>query len=422
MADAEHAFALTLAHLKQIRDDLCGKILAGLANAHAEIKALPAYLPRASAVRTGDAVALDVGGTAMRAGWLRMRADSARMLAPLLHASVPRRGPARAFFARQARLVVQACPQSRIALGYCFSYPARITPSLEGVSTQLTKGIRIDGLVGRSVGSELAEALRKRGRHAEPVRVLNDTVATLLAATFVAPAYSYYIGLVVGTGTNMAGFFPVKRIAKLTAAQRRGWRDEDEMAVNLETGNFTPPHLSHYDAMLDASAPGELPGAQRFEKAIAGAYLPGLFRCAVGDGALRAAGIDPKALDARSIAELRPRPDALGRTATAVLDRSADLVAAGLAGLIQAYEPAPRNVAILAEGSVFWGILGYRNRVRRRLMRLRPGDAITFLRYPRRRGFPPPTLLGAASAALGPADTIAASCAALAWDPPRALG
>jgi hexokinase len=51
-----------------------------------------------------------------------------------------------------------------------------------------------------------------------------------------------------------------------------------------------------------------------------------------------------------------------GEVAEALLDRAADLVAAGLAGMIQASGRGGR-VGIVAEGSLFWGDPGFRPRV-----------------------------------------------------------
>ena len=43
------------------------------------------------------------------------------------------------------------------------------------------------------------------------------------------------------------------------------------MAINLESGNFSPPHLTTADDALDRAS--DNPGAQRFEKAVPGAWL-----------------------------------------------------------------------------------------------------------------------------------------------------
>jgi hexokinase len=68
--EAERAFVLSLTQLRQISDELCEKIIEGLAKPRRQIKALPAYLARASKVGAGDVVVLDVGDTAMRVAWL----------------------------------------------------------------------------------------------------------------------------------------------------------------------------------------------------------------------------------------------------------------------------------------------------------------------------------------------------------------
>jgi len=53
-----------------------------------------------------------------------------------------------------------------------------------------------------------------------------------------------------------------------------------------------------------------------------------------------------------------------------LLNRSADLVAAALAGCIQAYEPDRQQVGILAEGTLFWHTPGYYDRVQQTLAAL----------------------------------------------------
>lgn len=228
--------------------------------------------------------------------------------------------------------------------------------------------------MGTSVRQQLRAALGKKGKQVVRLPVLNDTVASLLAGAWLAPACTHYIGLIVGTGTNMAGFFPAQRIPKLTPEERSGWQAHDEMAVNLESGNFTPPHLTLFDDLLDRARSEDSPGEQRFEKAVSGTYLPRLFGHVVGrDTCMQLPnGFDPEAPDAHPglIADLRDAPGRAGEAATALLDRSADMVAAAIAGFIQAYGPIPKQVGILAEGTMFWQTPGYRQRVVKTLARL----------------------------------------------------
>jgi hexokinase len=90
-------------------------------------------------------------------------------------------------------------------------------------------------------------------------------------------------------------------------------------------------------------------------------------------------GFNPKTPDAHAglVANLRDHPGFIGEAATVLLNRSADLVAAAIAGLIQAYGPDPKQVGILAEGTLFWQTSGYCDRVQRTLSRLVSSDTTT---------------------------------------------
>ncbi|MGH8559280.1 MAG: hexokinase family protein [Methylococcales bacterium] len=372
---------LTLEQLFDIRNTLYQKILDGLACHGQEIKVLPAYLRRPFNTLPDDAVVLDVGGTNIRAARLRCQGSNSELLTSpvsdretMQQAKTPGQVNAHQFFAKQAALIAQVCSEPMIKLGYCFSYPTEIKPDGDALLLKWTKGVSIDNVVGRSVREQLQAALREKDKQVVKLPVLNDTVASLLAGAWLAPECTHYIGLIVGTGTNMAGFFPVQRITKLAPKEHSGWHDDDEMAVNLESGNFTPPHLTAYDDMLDSAKPDDYPGEQRFEKAVSGAYLPRLFGYVVGRKTCLQLqnSFDPEDPDAHPglIANLRDYPGLVGEAATAVLNRSADLVAAAIAGFIQAYEPAQKQVGILAEGTMFWQTPGYCQRVKKTLAHL----------------------------------------------------
>jgi hexokinase len=105
------------------------------------------------------------------------------------------------------------------------------------------------------------------------------------------------------------------------------------------------------------------------------------------------------------VVELRNDPH-LGAIAQALINRSADLVAAALGGLIGAYTPQDggKDVGILAEGSLFWKTPGYSDRVIATLARLlAPGESANIIPIPtdavsgQRLD---PNWIGAASAAL----------------------
>ena len=401
---------LTRKQLLRIRNALCKKILGGLAAHGQEIKALPAYLRRPFNTLPGDAVVLDVGGTNIRAARLRYQGSNAELLTAvsdretMQQAKTPGQVNAHQFFAKQAALIAQVCSEPMIKLGYCFSYPTEIKADGDALLLKWTKGVNIDNVEGTSLREQLQSALREKDKQVVKLPVLNDTVASLLAGAWLAPECTHYIGLIVGTGTNMAGFFPVQRITKLAPQEYSGWHDDDEMAVNLESGNFTPPHLTAYDDMLDSAKPDDHPGEQRFEKAVSGAYLPRLFGYVVGRETClnlpNSFDFDPEGPDSHPglIADLRDNPGLIGEAATAVLNRSADLVAAAIAGLILAYEPAQKQVGILAEGTMFWETDGYRERVEKTLACLVKSGTTTKI-LPRPKDVDA-NFLGAACAAL----------------------
>jgi hexokinase len=374
-------FRLTRARLADVRDTLAERIREGLGRWDTEIKALPAYVRRPSRALSGDALVLDAGGTNLRAARVRLGPLGAEMRSGPACDAVFMPGTreveartASEFFARQAELIARVSSGDPLPLGYCFSYPARITRDGDAVLLAWTKGIRISGLVGNPVGRGLQRALAARGIPVRGVRVLNDTVAALQACARLASADGLRaIGLIAGTGTNMAGFFPLRDLRKLSPDERSGRDGDEEMAVNLESGNFSPPHLTPADEELD-QVRSDNPGEQRFEKAVSGAYLPRLLGITAGRRACRDAGFDPEDPEAHAgmVAGLRAHAGPAGEAAGALLDRSADLAAAALAGLILAQGPANRGTAILAEGSLFWKTPGYARRVMDTLKTLVP--------------------------------------------------
>ena len=395
---------LSEAQLAGVRDALRDRIRDGLAHRDREIRALPAYLRRASPSARGRAVALDVGGTDMRAGEIEIGQGSARLIGHTVENALMERAARDGigrdeFFDAQAAMIASVATDDPIAVGYCFSYPATITPEVEAILLEWTKGIRVADTVGQPVGKLLAAALAKRGKRVRAIPVMNDTVASLIAGSALAPDLPRTIGVIVGTGTNMAGFFPVRDIAKLGAEERAGWRDDEPMAVNLESGAFNPPGvLAEWDAALDRSLRPDERNKHQFEKAVSGAYLARLLWHAAGPESCRKAGFDLAAHlnDAAELVRRRDDP-LLGEAARLILDRSADLVAAALAGLISVYGSGG-EIGILVEGSLFHKTPGYPERVAQRLAALTPGAATRFIDA---QSHPvAPNFLGAAATAL----------------------
>lgn len=366
------AFRLDDPALQDVRRALEARIREGLAAENQEIKALPAWIAPPEPDVHGKAIVVDTGGTNMRATLIDLGSDRTHTIGEAPSNVVPRGDDrvvlAEEFFRLQAELVRDLAPPHDLPVGYCFSYPATAHDDGDATLIRWTKNIRIRDVEGRRVGAPLRKALEALGLHPGPVRVLNDTVSTMLAGAWLHhdPRFPETIGLIAGTGTNMATFLARDAITKLDevstpqASRRR-------MAVNLESGNFHPPHLTRWDDALDAQSID--PGRQRFEKAVSGYWLPFLFQAALpdskaidperGTGPLAALARDARASEERELAAL-------------LLQRSADLIAAAICGLCDVL-PAGNGVTVIAEGSLFWKSEGYADRVRTTVTRLLDG-------------------------------------------------
>jgi hexokinase len=352
---------MSLQQLNDIRQALSQRISEGLSAPGQQVACLPAYLPEPSSKVEGRALVVDAGGTNLRVAAVEMRDGIVRLLAGPLQGVLPdgRERPIGRgeFFGVHAELARQLGVPLDLPLGYCFSYPAEVVASGDARLVRWTKGIQVSGVEGELVGARLREALGAPGA----VKVLNDTVAALLGGALLCPErYDGYIGLIVGTGTNMATFLPGSELRKLDGS----WNGR--MAVNLESGNFHPPHLSVIDDQLDAAS--DNPGRQRYEKAVSGYYLPQLFAMLCPDLQI------PAFSSSQLVVEwaVRGGDERASQVARWLLRRSADLVAAGLAAVGDRLGVA--RTAIQAEGGLFWKATGYHDRVVETLGKLLAGS------------------------------------------------
>ncbi len=383
------ALRLDPRQLADVAQTLEARIREGLAADGREVKALPAHLGPPRTALAGEALVVDAGGTNVRAAWVRL-GERDEVLAGPATATLPVRGDdapgldADGFWLLQAELAAKLRAPAGLPLGYCFSYPSTVHGDRDATLLAWTKGVDIPGVVGERVGASLAGALARLGLEPARTVVLNDTVAALLGGPGQDPERT--IGLIAGTGTNMAAYFRPEVAPKLGAF------GPGPMAVNLESGNFHPPHLTPIDDEFDATHD---PGRQRFEKAVSGYALPYLLAQLLPDGP----GFDP-AQGSEPVVRLRTSGSGPKQAAAAaLLDRSADLIAAGLVGVARVLG-GKEPVTVLAEGGLFWKAPGYADRVEATMAALAPGGPrFTLARRPE------VNLFGSAAAALGAQDS-----------------
>ncbi len=370
---------LTDAELKEVRDVLVARGRDGMAREGAEIAMIPAWLAPPARGLAGEAVAIDAGGTHLRAARVLLQPGRApEVVSAVAQAPLPgaagREPASRAeFFAAHAEVVAACGAERTTPIGYCFSYPIQSRPDGDAVLLKWTKEVRVADVVGVPVGQALREGLAAEGLEVGPVVVLNDTIATLLGGSLAPGAdAARAVGLIVGTGTNLGAFLRGPHLSKLGDAGS-AW---PRMAVNFESGAYDVPGLGLVDAVVDEASLN--PGAQRFEKAVSGAYLGRLYTAAAPELDV---SLDAPVDSARVSALAAHRGSSAGvRLARALIERSADLVAAALAAS-HALVDAGGPLYVCAEGTLFWQGPGYAQRVAATLDRLLAG------RGPGARGF-----------------------------------
>ena len=350
----KNIFKLDNEQLKAIVCSFRDKTEEGLKTENAEIQCIPTFIAPKTTHIKGKSLVLDLGGTNYRVAIVDF--DKAT---PTVH---PNNGwkkdmsimksvgyTREELFKELADMIIGIKREEEMPIGYCFSYPAESVPGGDAKLLRWTKGVDIKEMVGEFIGKPLLDYLNERNKiKFTGIKVVNDTIASLFAG-LTDNSYDAYIGLIVGTGTNMATFIPADKIEKLD----QSCNAHGLIPVNLESGNFHPPFLTAVDDTVDAISGN--PGKQRFEKAVSGMYLGDILKAAFPLEEFE------EKCDARKLTAIMNYPDIhkdiYVQVAHWIYNRSAQLVAASLAGLIallKSYNRDIHRVCLIAEGSLFW--------------------------------------------------------------------
>jgi Hexokinase len=350
-------FSLSEKQLKEIAESLASRIQTGLAVDGTEILSIPTYLNPKTQLPNEKVLVLDLGGTNCRVAIIEFK-DNQASIHPkggwkkdLTDAMKSADATEEGLYKEIADLVSNLNLEGVHSIGYCFSYPAESMLNGDATLLRWTKGVNIPEMIGKPIGKSLIDYLNANVKNAsfKSIKVINDTIASLFAGLTDTEAQAH-IGLIVGTGTNMATFFPADEILKLTPE----YKEKGLVPVNLESGNFNPPHLTVVDNKIDKYS--DTKGAQRFEKAISGMYLGRILEHTFYTDELE------DNFDAEKLTRIMSYPDMYKRRyvqmAHWIYERSAKLVAASLAGLVielvrTATKPITK-IRLTAEGSLFW--------------------------------------------------------------------
>ncbi|MCX8009160.1 MAG: hypothetical protein N3A54_05695 [Patescibacteria group bacterium] len=226
-------------------------------------------------------------------------------------------------------------------VGINFAYP--LAPVfregyLDGILQSGTKEHAFHGLMGEPVGETIEKAVYERLHQEIRVGIANDTICLLLSGLTQYEWHQIAAGI-VGTGMNFALFL------------------DDHTLVNLESANFDKFDLSPEVRIIDERSLN--PGTALCEKEVAGAYLYQIFN----EGKKRRGLNCPSLSSTDQIDELAKEKSDDPRVqdyANEVLQRSAHLVAAQIAGIVNFLK---RDTAFIMEGSLFWKGYRYKERV-----------------------------------------------------------
>lgn len=397
-------FTISTQQLENLIELFLYDMREGLAQRHSSLAMLPSYLSKPSGQENGIFLALDFGGTNVRALKINLQGNGKyqvleRQDAPLVSADDSYNYIASTATAEQlfdflaAKLAALATENNQYVLGHAFSFPCRMANIEHAELLYWTKELATSGVVGKNIVELLNEAFVRQGiRNIKAAAILNDSISALLAAAYKDTRTD--IGSICGTGHNTCYLEPSYTQTDYAKP----------MYMNMESGNFDKVPQNRYDEILDKNS--DRPGAGRLEKMCSGRYIGELFRLACYD--LIDTGVLPQstisltsaAITGKDMASLladsshnlqvintwlpqlgwtQSRQEErmyLQKLATLIVHRSARLVAATYAATLRHIDPDfSRQHVIAIDGSLYEKMPDYAGKITETLYELLGKDA-----------------------------------------------
>ena len=253
---------------EKVLDFFSSEMKKGLDGEESSLAMIATYTEAGNDIPDGESViVMDAGGTNFRTCLVTFN-DGVAEISDFQKVGMPgakKEVSKKEFFSILADNIQRFMGKSK-KIGFCFSYAAEITPDHDGIPLMFSKEIKAPEVIGKRLGKELLAELAGRGYDTEgmTVSIVNDTVATLLAAK---AAYkgdaSTYIGFILGTGTNTAYVERNSNIKKLSLS-------EGSQIINVESGCLKL-ELSEIDEEFMKTTKDS--NSYHLEKKISGAYL-----------------------------------------------------------------------------------------------------------------------------------------------------
>ncbi|XP_027030735.1 hexokinase-1 [Tachysurus fulvidraco] len=279
-------FRLGKEQLLEVKKRMHTEILYGLSkksHGTATVKMLPTYVRSTpDGTENGDFLALDLGGTNFRVLLVKIRSGKRRTVE--MHNKIyaipieVMQGTGEELFDHIVSCIsdfldYMGMKNTRLPLGFTFSFPCKQTSLDAGILVNWTKGFRATDCEGEDVVNLLREGIKRREEFdLDVVAVVNDTVGTMMTCAYEEPTCE--VGLIAGTGSNACYMEEMRNIETVDG-------DEGRMCVNMEWGAFGDNGClddirTQYDRNVDDLSLN--PGKQRYEKMCSGMYLGEIVR------------------------------------------------------------------------------------------------------------------------------------------------
>uniref|UniRef100_A0A8D2ZSG4 Hexokinase-2 n=1 Tax=Scophthalmus maximus TaxID=52904 RepID=A0A8D2ZSG4_SCOMX len=293
IAETLTEFRLTTEQLLEVKKRMRIEIENGLSKSThdcATVKMLPTFVqstPDGTDVSDvylehGDFLALDLGGTNFRVLLVKIRSGKRRTVE--MHNKIyaipleVMQGTGEELFDHIVQCIsdfldYMGMKNTRLPLGFTFSFPCQQTSLDAGILLTWTKGFKATDCEGEDVVGLLREAIKRREEFdLDVVAVVNDTVGTMMTCAYEEPTCE--IGLIAGTGSNACYMEEMRNIEMIEG-------DDGRMCVNMEWGAFGDNGClddirTEYDRAVDDLSLN--PGKQRYEKMCSGMYLGEIVR------------------------------------------------------------------------------------------------------------------------------------------------
>lgn len=279
-------YHISYENMVKIKGHILSEFQLGLQKVDGEsqssIKMLPTFITKKpNGTEEGICYALDVGGTNARAIKVKLDGNGKAEILETRKQVIPSslmngRGDDLFDFLAACLSDVLDEGAERYSIGFTFSFPVDQRNVRSGYLIKWTKGFNTSDVTGKDVVKLLDQALERAGIKAEITVLINDTVGTLIASSYLNTEHETIAGIILGTGSNAA------YVEKQSSIEKLDEKDNDGiMVINTEWGNFDSPLYKYLipteqDIMLDKDSINF--SQQHFEKMISGMYLGEIVR------------------------------------------------------------------------------------------------------------------------------------------------